>query len=115
MVASVTQFDSAETVQVQSRVVDTAIEPLPPLGGNGADGAFVTATLHFAADGAVTDVDLDTETVFLSLTRAEVEGAPAFDASRADDESYRAALADYYLTMPALEGLVGDPTAYRER
>jgi len=57
VVASVTQFDSAETVQVQSRVVDTAIEPLPPLGGNGADGAFVTATLHFAADGAVTDVD----------------------------------------------------------
>jgi hypothetical protein len=64
--------------------------------------------------GAVEDVDLDTETVFLSLTKDEVEAAPAFDADRADDEAYRAALADYYLTTPALERLVEDPTGYRE-
>jgi hypothetical protein len=64
--------------------------------------------------GAVEEVDLDTETVFVSLTRAEVEAAPVFDADRAEDESYRAALADYYLTRPALESLAGDPTAYRE-
>ena len=64
--------------------------------------------------GAVEDVDLDTETVFLTLTKAEVEAAPAFDADRADDETYRAALADYYLAQPELEQLVEDPTGYRE-
>ena len=64
--------------------------------------------------GTVADVDLDAETVFLSLTKDEVEAAPAFDADRADDDAYRAALADYYLTRPALEKLVEDPTGYRE-
>jgi hypothetical protein len=64
--------------------------------------------------GAVEELDLDTETVFLTLTKAEVEAAPSLDRDRVDDESYRAALADYYLTRPALDGLVDDPTAYRE-
>jgi hypothetical protein len=58
VVASVTQFESAETVQVQSRVVLTSSAALPPLDGKGVEGAFVTAMLHFAPDGALTDVDV---------------------------------------------------------
>jgi hypothetical protein len=65
--------------------------------------------------GAVEGIDLDTETVFLWLTKAEIEHAPAFDPARAGDESYRAALADYYLAQPELEALIQAPTAYRER
>jgi hypothetical protein len=56
VVAIVTQFDSAETVQVQSRVADTPTDPVPPVDGNGVDGAFVMETVHFAADGSLSDV-----------------------------------------------------------
>ena len=56
--ATVTQFESAETVQVQSRVVLTPMVPLPPLDGKGVDGAFVTVTLHLVPEGALTDVDV---------------------------------------------------------
>jgi hypothetical protein len=58
VVAMLTQLESAETVQVQSRVVLTPSVPLPPVEGNGADGAFVTATAHLLPDGALTDVDV---------------------------------------------------------
>jgi hypothetical protein len=62
---------------------------------------------------AVEELDLDAETVFLSLTRAEVDHAPHFDAVRANDASYRQAIEDYYLAQPELAALVESPTAYR--
>jgi hypothetical protein len=58
VVATLTQLASAETDQVQSRVVLMPMLPLPPLEGNGVDGAFVTATLHLVPDGEVTDVEV---------------------------------------------------------
>ena len=44
VVVSATQLASADTDQVQSRVVDTEMDPVPPLGGNGAAGAPPTVT-----------------------------------------------------------------------
>jgi hypothetical protein len=58
VVVTLTQLESAETVQVQSRVVLTPIVPLPPPEGKGVEGAFVMATLHLVPEGALTDVDV---------------------------------------------------------
>jgi hypothetical protein len=58
VVATLTQLESTETVQVQSRVVLTPMVPLPPLDGKGVEGTFVTVTLHFVPEGALTDVDV---------------------------------------------------------
>ena len=72
VVATVTQVASADTDQVQSRAVAIEMDPLPPLGGNGDDGAFVTLTLHLAPLGAVTDVD-----ALLQAIRREARTAAA--------------------------------------
>ena len=55
VVASATQFDSADADHVQSRVVEIVIEPLPPIGGNVAVGASPTVTWHLSTLGAVTE------------------------------------------------------------
>ena len=46
--------------------------------------------------GVVRDIDLDTETIFVSLTKDEIKDAPEFDEKRYRDESYRSELGDYY-------------------
>lgn len=46
--------------------------------------------------GVIRDVDLDTETVFVDLTKDEIKNAPEFDEKRYRDESYRGELSDYY-------------------
>src|SRR5881398_2842873 len=58
VVARDTQLESTDTDQVQSRVVEIAIDPLPPVGGNGAAGGLPTVTSHLAALGLLTDVDV---------------------------------------------------------
>ena len=46
--------------------------------------------------GVIRDIDLDTETVFVDLTKDEIKDAPEFDEDRYRDASYRSELADYY-------------------
>jgi hypothetical protein len=46
--------------------------------------------------GLIRDVDLDTETIFVDLTKDEIKNAPEFDEKRYRDESYRNELGDYY-------------------
>src|SRR5436305_7994983 len=46
--------------------------------------------------GVIRDIDLDTETIFVNLTKDEIKNAPEFDENRYRDESYRTELGDYY-------------------
>ena len=46
--------------------------------------------------GTIRDIDLDSETVFVNLTKDEIKNAPEFDESRYSDESYRGELSSYY-------------------
>ena len=46
--------------------------------------------------GVVRDIDLDTETVFVDLTKDEIKNAPKFDEQLIHDQSYRSKLGDYY-------------------
>ena len=46
--------------------------------------------------GVVRDIDLDTETVFVDLTKDEIKNAPEFDQQRYRDQTYRTELGDYY-------------------
>jgi hypothetical protein len=46
--------------------------------------------------GVIRDVDLDTETVFVDLTKDEIKNAPEFDEKTYRQESYRNELGEYY-------------------
>jgi hypothetical protein len=46
--------------------------------------------------GVISDIDPDTETIFVNLTKDEIKNAPEFDEDRYRDESYRSELTGYY-------------------
>ena len=46
--------------------------------------------------GVIRDIELDTETVFVELTKDEIKNAPEFDENRYREQSYRTELGDYY-------------------
>jgi hypothetical protein len=46
--------------------------------------------------GVIRDIDLDTESVFVDLTKDEIKNAPEFDEKRYRDQDYRNELGDYY-------------------
>jgi hypothetical protein len=46
--------------------------------------------------GVIRDIDLDTETVFVDLTKDEIKNAPEFDEKRYREQSYRTELGEYY-------------------
>jgi hypothetical protein len=46
--------------------------------------------------GAIRDVDLDTETVFVDRTKDEIKNAPEYDESLYSDLAYRDKLGTYY-------------------
>ena len=46
--------------------------------------------------GLIRDVDLDSETIFVDRTKAEIKGAPEFDEDLYRDRAYRAQLGGYY-------------------
>jgi hypothetical protein len=46
--------------------------------------------------GVISDVDLDSETVFVNRTKDEIKNAPEFDETRYRDDSYRGSLGTYY-------------------
>jgi hypothetical protein len=46
--------------------------------------------------GVIRDVDLDTETIFVDLTKDEIKNAPEFDEKTYRDQSYRNELGEYY-------------------
>jgi hypothetical protein len=51
--------------------------------------------------GVIRDIDLDTETVFVNLTKDEIKNAPEFDEKTYRDPTYRTELTDYYGTRTA--------------
>jgi hypothetical protein len=46
--------------------------------------------------GVISDIDPDTETIFVNLTKDEIENAPEFDETKYRDQSYREKLGGYY-------------------
>ena len=46
--------------------------------------------------GVIRDIDLDTETVFVSRTKDQIKNAPEFDEKLYRDQSYRNKLGSYY-------------------
>jgi hypothetical protein len=46
--------------------------------------------------GVITKIDLDTETVFVNLTKDEIKNAPEFDEDTFRDQAYRNRIGDYY-------------------
>ena len=46
--------------------------------------------------GVISDVDLDTETIFVDLTKDEIKNAPEFDEKTYHKQSYRNELGKYY-------------------
>jgi len=46
--------------------------------------------------GMVREIDPDTETIFLNLTKDEIKNAPEFDQNTYRDQSYRNELGSYY-------------------
>jgi hypothetical protein len=46
--------------------------------------------------GVIRDVDLDTETIFVDLTKDEIKNAPEFDETTYREQSYRNSLSEYY-------------------
>ena len=50
--------------------------------------------------GVIRDIELDTETVFVDLTKDQIKDAPEFDENRYRDDSYRNELGDYYGRRP---------------
>jgi hypothetical protein len=46
--------------------------------------------------GVIRDVDLDTETIFVGLTKDEIKNAPEFDEKTYRDQGYRTELGEYY-------------------
>jgi hypothetical protein len=54
--------------------------------------------------GVIRDVDLDTETIFVDLTKDEIKNAPEFDENRYRDAGYRNELGDYYSRREARMG-----------
>jgi hypothetical protein len=46
--------------------------------------------------GLIRDIDLDTETLFVSRTKDEIKNAPEFDEQRYRDPGYRDELGSYY-------------------
>ena len=46
--------------------------------------------------GVIRDVDLDTETIFVDLTKDEIKNAPEFDEETYREKSYRDQLGEYY-------------------
>src|SRR5215218_102517 len=50
--------------------------------------------------GVITDIELDTETVFVDRTKDEIKNAPEFDEKRYRDDTYRTELGGYYARRP---------------
>jgi hypothetical protein len=46
--------------------------------------------------GVIKDVDLDTETLFVDLTKDQIKNAPEFDEKTYRDDSYRTQVGSYY-------------------
>jgi hypothetical protein len=46
--------------------------------------------------GVIHDVDLDTETIYVDLTKDEIKNAPEFDETTYREPSYRSELGEYY-------------------
>ena len=46
--------------------------------------------------GVIRDIDMDTETLFVDLTKDQIESAPEFDEKHYRDDSYRSEVGTYY-------------------
>jgi hypothetical protein len=46
--------------------------------------------------GVISNIDLDTETVFVNRTKEQIKDSPEFDADRYRGDDYRGEVGDYY-------------------
>jgi hypothetical protein len=46
--------------------------------------------------GVIRDIDMDTETLFVDLTKDQIKNAPEFDEKHYRDDSYRSEVGTYY-------------------
>jgi hypothetical protein len=54
--------------------------------------------------GVISDIDPDTETIFVDRTKDEIKNAPEFDEERYREQSYRAEIGSYYTGRPDAPG-----------
>ena len=54
--------------------------------------------------GVIRDVDLDSETVFVDLTKDEIKEGPEFDEATYRDQAYRNKLGEYYRARREMRG-----------
>jgi hypothetical protein len=59
-------------------------------------GPWIFGTKVMLPAGVIRDVDLDTEMIFVDLTKDEIKNAPEFDESTYREPSYRNVLSEYY-------------------
>ncbi len=59
-------------------------------------GPWIFGTKVMLPGGVVTDVDLETETIYVGRTKEEIENAPEFDEARFRHAEYQDELGDYY-------------------
>src|SRR5262249_27824493 len=50
--------------------------------------------------GVISNIDPDTESIFVSRTKDEIKNAPEFDDKRYRDDDYRSKLGGYYARRP---------------
>jgi hypothetical protein len=67
-------------------------------------GPWIFGKKRMIPAGVIRDIDLDTETLFVDLTKDEIKDAPEFDEERYRDESYRGELSNYYAGRRAATG-----------
>ena len=54
--------------------------------------------------GVIRDIDPDTETIFVRLTKDEIKNAPEFDEITYRDQTYKDELGSYYAGRPSRSG-----------
>jgi hypothetical protein len=59
-------------------------------------GPWIFGTKVMLPAGVIRDIDPDTETIFVDLTKDEIKNAPEFDEKTHRDQSYRNELGSYY-------------------
>jgi hypothetical protein len=59
-------------------------------------GPWIFGKKRMIPAGVIRDIDLDTETIHVDLTKDEIKNAPEFDEEMYRDQTYKNQLGDYY-------------------
>jgi hypothetical protein len=106
-------YGDADTIGVDTQNIDLtgySIEALDGSIGKVDEATYDTARSYIVVDtgpwifgkkvllpaGAVQRIDMDSETVFVNLTKDQIKNAPEFDEDAYRDDEYRTRIAKYY-------------------